>query len=119
MFILASFECRLATVFCCLGSINCSDSSEAPTKAPAPTQAPAAPFNIFECADSMQSRAQTDYVCYKNKKLFPILKYAENLSRHWCEEHFKHDRWNCSSFSVLKTPQIAQNSSKFTVQLME
>ena len=90
------------------------DSLVATTSSTTPSPVP---FDLLECISSMENRAQYQYICFDNPKLFNLLKYAEGIARHVCEEHFAHDLWNCSHFSLLKEPKISTGSSKFVLIL--
>ena len=83
-------------------------SQEQGTELPT-TSTPTLSINRSACiATEFDSKDQLLFICRNNPKLFPILKFAEQVARKACEEDFKQEKWNCSHFSLLKQPNITK-----------
>ena len=98
--------CRCAVFLssCFQPTMSEEQGTELPT-----TSTPTLTINRRECfATEFDSKDQRTFICRTNPKLFPILKYAEQVARKACEEDFKQERWNCSHFSLLKQPNITK-----------
>lgn len=49
---------------------------------------------------------QVQYICREHPDMVPLLLYAESMAKDECEKQFENEIWNCSDFSLLKTPKI-------------
>ena len=58
--------------------------------------------------DLFETYSQGQYVCSSHPDLVSALQTAEEMGRAECERAFEWERWNCSSFSILKTPNITK-----------
>ena len=63
-------------------------------------------LNIRECINMFDTLDQTLYICRDNPDMVPMLQYAESYAKKECERQFENEIWNCSEFSLLKTPKI-------------
>lgn len=63
-------------------------------------------LNIRECLNMFDTNHQALYICRHHPDMVPLLQYAESIAKDECEKQFKNELWNCSEFSLLKTPKI-------------
>ena len=61
-----------------------------------------------ECLGLFDVYDQGIYVCRDHPDLVAALRFAEIVAREECQEAFQTERWNCSSFSILKAPNITK-----------
>lgn len=70
------------------------------------TDAGPPPFNARECIAMFDTLDQVYYICREHTDMLPLLLYAESMAKDECEKQFQNEIWNCSDFSLLKTPKI-------------
>ena len=58
------------------------------------------------CLRMFDTYSQGVYVCQQHSDLIVALEIAEELGREECQRAFHRERWNCSSFSILKAPNV-------------
>jgi hypothetical protein len=63
-------------------------------------------LNVRKCIDMFDTVDQAVYICRDHPDMVPLLQYAESIAKDECEKQFENDLWNCSEFSLLKTPKI-------------
>ena len=80
------FRCLVVLVWLCVGVCGTSNQNDC--------------FDLFETYD------QGVYVCHEHPDLIPALHIAESMGRVQCQRAFEGERWNCSGFSILKSPNI-------------
>ena len=64
------------------------------------------PLNVRECIEMFDNTYQARYICRDHQDMVPLLRYAESLAKAECEKQFEKELWNCSGFSLLRTPKI-------------
>lgn len=77
-----------------------------------PSTATPVQINILECLGAFDSQAQSVLVCYNYPDLYSVLKFAEQVGQQECQSRFQGSKWNCSTFSILKSPIIANKSTR-------
>lgn len=65
-------------------------------------------INMLECMNAFDTQAQAVLVCYNYPDLFAVLKFAEQVGRDECQKTFQGERWNCSTFGILKAPIVTK-----------
>ena len=63
-------------------------------------------LNVRKCINMFDTLDQALYICRDHPDMVPLLQYAESIAKDECEKQFENELWNCSEFSLLKTPKI-------------
>ena len=63
-------------------------------------------LNVRECINMFDTLEQALYICRDHPDMVPLLQYAESIAKDECAKQFQNELWNCSEFSLLKTPKI-------------
>lgn len=69
-------------------------------------------INMLECMNAFDIHAQGVLVCKNYPDLYVVLKFAEQIGRDECQKTFQGSKWNCSTFSILKSFNIVKKGTR-------
>ena len=69
------------------------------------------------CLQLFDTYSQGVYVCQHHSDLIVALQIAEELGREECQRAFEREMWNCSSFSILRAPNVTSLGKKIRTSI--